>query len=487
MDALNVLTQMGFTKISDNNYYQSINGFFVTVTANSMDIKVVTYCAPTDISLEGTVNDFVRSQSAGIGTDLANSGYSNHRIEFRFYLTAEEKINRNVQNAVNVIIAASSRYKLIPVCMKCGRASEVKILTYNGKTGPLCDFCANSSLGTASSAASAQQNFTGYGNSTSGTSTQPTNGYGYGNSTTGASTQPTGGYGYGSNATGASTQPTGGYGYGSSSATDTSTQPTGGYGYGNSATRASTQPVGGYGYGNSATGASTQPVGGYGYGNSATGASTQPVGGYGYGNSTTDTSTQPTGDYGYGNNTSEQPQQNNGFSYNDVSSTYSSYGSGGYPNANVPMNRGYGNPLNQPDNFTKELMISILGGLGGGLAGAILWVIFSFFGRIVFISGIVAGYIATLVAISTGGNKRGIKILAAIISSLVVFGIGMYFGLAVDVYTAFDGALTFDQSMGSIPLLFRYFPEAKTAFLLDSGLGLLTFVVGVVITFTKKK
>ena len=453
MDALNVLTQMGFTKISDNNYYQSINGFFVTVTANSMDIKVVTYCAPTDISLEGTVNDFVRSQSAGIGTDLANSGYSNHRIEFRFYLTAEEKINRNVQNAVNVIIAASSRYKLIPVCMKCGRASEVKILTYNGKTGPLCDFCANSSLGTASSAASAQQNFTGYGNSTSGTSTQPTNGYGYGNSTTGASTQPTGGYGYGSNATGASTQPTGGYGYGSSSATDTSTQPTGGYGYGNSATR----------------------------------ASTQPVGGYGYGNSTTDTSTQPTGDYGYGNNTSEQPQQNNGFSYNDVSSTYSSYGSGGYPNANVPMNRGYGNPLNQPDNFTKELMISILGGLGGGLAGAILWVIFSFFGRIVFISGIVAGYIATLVAISTGGNKRGIKILAAIISSLVVFGIGMYFGLAVDVYTAFDGALTFDQSMGSIPLLFRYFPEAKTAFLLDSGLGLLTFVVGVVITFTKKK
>ena len=117
-------------------------------------------------------------------------------------------------------------------------------------------------------------------------------------------------------------------------------------------------------------------------------------------------------------------------------------------------------------------------GILGGIIGGGMWFGFSFAGRLVFIAGVIAGFVGVMGASSASSDKRGLKILLGIIFSLGLFAVGVYLGFGVDIYTALEGEYDLGRCISSIPD-FLSEPSLISGFMTDAGIGLLTYAAGV--------
>ena len=473
------LPSMGFIKISDNEFYKELNGFFINFYALTMGFEITTYCIPQNTGTESDINRYL--METGKGENFEYADYFDRKIKIRYSVTDESKIITELQNALNLMFNAASKYLLIPVCMVCGKPVAVKVSTYNGKIGPVCDSCkSNYSQYTqfssdnmaANTASYVPQSDTNYGgvNTTPYTPQSNTN---YGGVNT-PSYVPQSDTNYGGTNT-ASYAPQSNTNYGGANTAPYTPQSNTNYGGANT-TPYTPQSNTNYG------GANTAPY--------------TPQSNTNYGGTNTAPYTpQSNMNYGGVNTAPYTPQSNMNYGGTNTAQ-YTPQSNTNYGGANTPLykpqsNTNYGtgynvNNINTSSKLKKEIIISVLGGIGGGLLGAVLWILFSFAGLLCWISGMAAGYIALLVPLCMGSQKRGVKIALSVLSSLLFFGIGMIIGFGVDIYVAFEGGLTFGEALQNIPA-FLTSQDIAGGFLRDVGIGMLTYVVGALIIFFKRR
>lgn len=127
--------------------------------------------------------------------------------------------------------------------------------------------------------------------------------------------------------------------------------------------------------------------------------------------------------------------------------------------------------------------LGILGAALGGLAGAVIWIIFSMLGRIVFLAGFAAGSGGLFGFQKLGKKMSNAGIVISLVISLAMLFAGMYFALAIDVYNAFSEYynISFSDSFSLIPYIFQD-SEMLSAICMDWGIGLVTFIVSAVIS-----
>lgn len=126
--------------------------------------------------------------------------------------------------------------------------------------------------------------------------------------------------------------------------------------------------------------------------------------------------------------------------------------------------------------------LGILGAALGGLIGAVLWIIFSMMGRIVFLAGIAAS-VGGFIGFQKLGKKMNVAgLIVSTLISLLMLGAGMYFSLGIDVYNAFKETyeISFSQAFSFIPFVFED-PEIRSAVIHDWVIGLITFIIPVII------
>ena len=142
------------------------------------------------------------------------------------------------------------------------------------------------------------------------------------------------------------------------------------------------------------------------------------------------------------------------------------------PNSNV---------IQHPVTDKGPLLITLFAGAGGGLVGAVLWVLRSFVGKLSFAAGIAAGAIAAGVASRLDYAGKAARVLIAVVISLIIFSIGIYIGIGVDIYVAFKNTgITFGEAMQFIPTALKM-EELASAIRRDTILGILSFFIGVVL------
>ncbi len=463
----NILEQMGFTRQSNHTYYQNLNGIFVEVIIGSTDFKILAHYSLNDPGQQNELNSFLGMNNVNnMGSNFGYVAYVPNRIEFMYYITNDTNLRLNVENALGIIISAGSRFPMQPVCTKCGKTANVRIQNdNNGMVSSLCDECGGTNLN------GGQDINRSFSNAFIGS-------YGGDNQSFAAVSPIT------ANENRSFT---------SSNAFGSSPMTANDNNFGSSPMSA-----------NHNFGSSPMTVNDNNFASTPMMSNTNTFDSASSYNSPSD-SYDPNmmlSDMGNSNDT----YGNSGMGGNAYGASagygsvleYSSGAAGSYSQSARPANtvstQNSGNPY-------MPLIIAVAGGLGGGFLGGLLWVIFSFFGRIVFISGIAAGWIAVRSA-CTGYIGTAKRALIAIVLSLFVFGIGIYLGAGVDIYQALndpmitsllsqygyniEGGFSYGEALGLLPFFFAY-DEFRNAFFIDLALGALTYVVGAVTAYVKNK
>lgn len=138
-----------------------------------------------------------------------------------------------------------------------------------------------------------------------------------------------------------------------------------------------------------------------------------------------------------------------------------------------------GNMYNEAKIITNYPM-GILGAVLGGLAGAVIWILFSMMGKISIIAGLFAAVFGYF-----GFKKLGKKmtlqglILSLVVSFIFLLG-GMYVAIGIDIFNAFkEWGVTFSDAFELIPYYLTD-PESIGEIIYNHILGILTFILGTV-------
>ena len=129
-------------------------------------------------------------------------------------------------------------------------------------------------------------------------------------------------------------------------------------------------------------------------------------------------------------------------------------------------------------DITENIPMGFIGALLGGLAGAVLWVLFSMMGKIVIVAGALAAVAAYFAyqKLAKKMSKKGLILSLAI--GLVMLLAGMYFAIGVDVFQGFKDAgyaVNFSEAFELIP---DYIAWNVGAFLFNNIFGLVTYLAG---------
>ena len=130
------------------------------------------------------------------------------------------------------------------------------------------------------------------------------------------------------------------------------------------------------------------------------------------------------------------------------------------------------------DEKTENIPRGVVGAMAGGLLGAVLWVLLSFFGRIAVLAGFVsaiAGYYAYK-KLGVRMSKKGLVISLAV--SFVLLLAGMFLAVAIDVYRGFIDAgyaVSFTEAFQYIP---DYISWDFGAFMFDNIFGIISYIAG---------
>ena len=95
------LPSMGFIKISDNEFYKELNGFFINFYALTMGFEITTYCIPQNTETESDINRYL--METGKGENFEYADYFDRKIKIRYSVTDESKIITELQNALNLM------------------------------------------------------------------------------------------------------------------------------------------------------------------------------------------------------------------------------------------------------------------------------------------------------------------------------------------------------------------------------------------------
>lgn len=142
--------------------------------------------------------------------------------------------------------------------------------------------------------------------------------------------------------------------------------------------------------------------------------------------------------------------------------------------------------------------LGVLGAILGGLAGAVLWIIFSMMGMVVVVAGILSGFLGVLLFEKLGKKLTLPGLFISLGISLVMLLIGMYFALGIDIYNGlstyfyqeYGYNMSFFEAFSYIPYVFQY-SEMIGAIIHDWGFGLIGYIITAVVTiagfFSKRK
>lgn len=127
---------------------------------------------------------------------------------------------------------------------------------------------------------------------------------------------------------------------------------------------------------------------------------------------------------------------------------------------------------------TENVPLGLVGALLGGLAGAVLWVLFSLLGKIVIVAGALAAMAAFFLykKFAKRISKKGLFLSLGV--GLVILLAGMYFAIGVDVFRDFQDAgypLGFSEAFDIIP---EYISWNVGVVLFNNIFGLVTYLVG---------
>lgn len=147
---------------------------------------------------------------------------------------------------------------------------------------------------------------------------------------------------------------------------------------------------------------------------------------------------------------------------------------------------------------TVNYPLGILGAILGGLAGAVLWIIFSMMGVVVVVAGLVSGFLGVLLFEKLGKKLTLPGLIISLVISLVMLLIGMYVALGIDIYNSMGSyvyelygyQMSFFEAFSFIPNVLRD-SEMIGAIVHDWGFGLIGYIITAVVMiagfFSKKK
>lgn len=134
--------------------------------------------------------------------------------------------------------------------------------------------------------------------------------------------------------------------------------------------------------------------------------------------------------------------------------------------------------------------LGVLGAILGGLAGAVLWIIFSLMGKVIIVAGILSGCLGIVLFEKFGKKLTLPGLFISLGISLVMLLIGMYFALGIDIYNDLKEYISFSDAFSLIPYVFHY-SEMKEAIIHNWGFGLIGYIVTAVVSivgfFSKRK
>ncbi len=126
----------------------------------------------------------------------------------------------------------------------------------------------------------------------------------------------------------------------------------------------------------------------------------------------------------------------------------------------------------------ENIPLGVIGAVLGGLTGAVLWVLFSLMGKIVFVAGALSA-LAGYFAYKKLGKKISKKSLVlSLLVSFVFLLAGMYFAIGVDVFQSLKNSgidISFSEAFRWIP---DYISLNAGAVLFNNIFGFISFLAG---------
>ncbi len=135
----------------------------------------------------------------------------------------------------------------------------------------------------------------------------------------------------------------------------------------------------------------------------------------------------------------------------------------------------------EEDEKVENMPFGLLGAALGGLGGAVLWIVFSFMGKIVLAAGVVS-----VLAVYYGYKWLAKKVSylglgIALALGFVLLLTGMYFAMGIDIHRALNDAgipLNFGEALGLMP---DYIKENLGVVLFNNIFGVFSYIAGTVI------
>lgn len=129
----------------------------------------------------------------------------------------------------------------------------------------------------------------------------------------------------------------------------------------------------------------------------------------------------------------------------------------------------------------ENVPLGVVGAVMGGAAGAVIWLLFSLMGKIVFVAGMAAAVASFFAYRRLAKKVSKLGLILSLVIGFVMMLIGMYFAIGLDVFNGLKdiGApVSFGEALKLIP---DYIRLNTGAVLFNNIFGVLTYIGGAVI------
>lgn len=135
--------------------------------------------------------------------------------------------------------------------------------------------------------------------------------------------------------------------------------------------------------------------------------------------------------------------------------------------------------MQQDDQIITNYPMGFIGAMLGGLAGGVLWIIFSLMGRVSFIAGFEAGLGGVYGFKWLGKKMSNAGIAIGIIVSFIFLLAGMYLAVGIDFYNALHDwgyyDISFKEALEILPDFVKADADTRNALIFDNLWGIIPF------------
>ena len=139
----------------------------------------------------------------------------------------------------------------------------------------------------------------------------------------------------------------------------------------------------------------------------------------------------------------------------------------------------------QDEMMITNYPMGFIGAMLGGLAGAVIWLIFSLLGKISFIAGFFAGFGGIFGFKWLGKKVTAAGIVISVIVSFLFLISGMYIAVGIDLYNAIISwgyDISFTEALKLLPEFIIEDAEIRNAILFDNIIGIVTFILAAILS-----